>query len=158
MQQRRRWRAFTDSFKAEVVELCRKGDQSVAEVARELDLTETAVRQWVQHTEIDAGQRPGLTSSEHEELVRLSQEVRVLREERDNLKRATARGGPGSRSRPGPRRGAKPGPLLAAPALDPVLGLEDAAQDDVGAAQQLPPRGAPGPARRSCCRASPPAP
>lgn len=90
MQQRRRRRAFTDSFKAEVVELCRKGDRSVAEVARELDLTETAVRRWVHQAEIDAGQQPGLTSSEHEELVRLRKEVRVLRDERDILKRATA--------------------------------------------------------------------
>ena len=90
MQQRRRRRAFTESFKAEVVELCLKGDRSVAEVARELDLTETAVRRWVHQAEIDAGQRPGLTSSEHEELVRLRKENRVLREERDILKRATA--------------------------------------------------------------------
>jgi transposase len=90
MQQRRRRRAFTNSFKAEVVELCRKGDRSVAEVARELDLAETAVRRWVHQAEIDAGQRPGLTSSEHEELVRLRKENKVLREERDILKRATA--------------------------------------------------------------------
>jgi transposase len=90
MSQRRRRRAFTDSFKAEVVELCRKGDRSVAEVARELDLTETAVRRWVNQAEIDAGQRPGLTSSEHEELIRLRKENKVLREERDILKRATA--------------------------------------------------------------------
>jgi transposase len=90
MSQRRRRRAFTDSFKAEVVALCRKGDRPIAEVARELDLTETAVRRWVHQAEIDAGQRPGLTSSEHEELIRLRKEVRVLREERDILKRATA--------------------------------------------------------------------
>ena len=97
MQQRRRRRAFTDSFKAEVVELCRKGERSIAEVARELDLTETAVRRWVHQAEIDAGQRPGLTSSEHEELVRLRKENRVLREERDILKRATAFFAAGSR-------------------------------------------------------------
>jgi transposase len=97
MQQRRRRRAFTDSFKGEVVELCRKGGRSVAEVARELDLTETAVRRWVHQAEIDAGQRPGLTSSEHEELVRLRKENRVLREERDILKRATAFFAAGSR-------------------------------------------------------------
>ena len=88
-QRRRRRRAFTDSYKSEVIELCRKGDRSVAEVARDLDLTETAVRRWVHQAEIDAGRQPGLTSSEHEELVRLRKEVRVLREERDILKRAT---------------------------------------------------------------------
>ena len=44
MQQRRRRRAFTDSFKAEVVDLCRKGDRTIPEVARDLDLTESSVR------------------------------------------------------------------------------------------------------------------
>jgi transposase len=88
MQQRRRRRAFTDSFKAEVVGLCRKGDRTIPEVARDLDLTESSVRRWVEQAEIDAGRKPGLTSNEHEELVRLRKEVRVLREERDILKRA----------------------------------------------------------------------
>ena len=97
MQQRRRRRAFTDSFKAEVVELCRKGDRTIPEVARDLDLTESSVRRWVEQAEIDAGRRPGLTSSEQEELVRLRKENRVLREERDILKRATAFFANGSR-------------------------------------------------------------
>jgi transposase len=90
MQQRRRRRTFTAAYKAEVVELCRKGDRGIAEVARDLDLTESSVRRWVDQAEVDAGRRPGLTSSEHEELVRLRKENRVLREERDILKRATA--------------------------------------------------------------------
>ena len=64
MQQRRRRRAFTDSFKAEVVELCRKGDRTIPEVARDLDLTESSVRRWVEQAEIDAGRKPGLTSGE----------------------------------------------------------------------------------------------
>ena len=89
MQQRRRRRAFTAAYKAEVVELCRKGDRSIPEVARDLDLTESSVRRWVEQAEIDVGRRPGLTSSEQEELVRLRKENRVLREERDILKRAT---------------------------------------------------------------------
>ena len=97
MQQKRRRRAFTDSFKAEVVELCRKGDRTIPEVARDLDLTESSVRRWVEQAEIDAGRRPGLTSSEQEELVRLRKENRVLREERDILKRATAFFANGSR-------------------------------------------------------------
>src|SRR5262252_5192481 len=90
MQQRRRRRAFTDSFKAEVVDLCRKGERTIPEVARDLDLTESSVRRRVEQAEIDAGRKPGLSSSEHEVLVRLRKENRVLREERDILKRATA--------------------------------------------------------------------
>ncbi len=89
MQQRRRRRAFTTAYKADVVALCRKGDRTIPEVARDLDLTESSVRRWVEQAEIDAGRKPGLTSSEDEELVRLRKENRVLREERDILKRAT---------------------------------------------------------------------
>jgi transposase len=68
---------------------CRTNSQTVSEVARNLDLTATAVRRWVMQAEIDDGQREGLTTAEREELSRLRREKRVLREERDILKRAT---------------------------------------------------------------------
>ncbi len=48
-------RAFTPEFKAEIVELCQRGDRTVGQVARDFDLTETAVRQWVKQAELDAG-------------------------------------------------------------------------------------------------------
>ena len=85
----RRRRSFTREYKAEVVELCRTSGQTIAAVARELGLTETAVRRWVAQVEIDAGRRDGLTTVEREELSRLRKDNRVLREERDILKRAT---------------------------------------------------------------------
>jgi transposase len=88
-QQRRPRRSFPDEYKAEVIELCRTGDKSVGAIARDLDLSETAVRRWIAQAQIDAGERDGLTSSEREELSRLRRENRVLREERDILKRAT---------------------------------------------------------------------
>jgi transposase len=83
-------RSFTKEFKAEVVALVRQDGNTAASVARDLDLTETAVRDWVRQADIDDGSRDGLTSSEREELARLRRENRVLREERDILKRATA--------------------------------------------------------------------
>jgi transposase len=89
-QHRRSRRSFTEEYKAEVVTLCLGREKSIAEVARDLDLTESSVRRWVAQSEIDAGCREGLTTVEREELVRLRKEVRVLREERDILKRATA--------------------------------------------------------------------
>jgi transposase len=89
-QHRRSRRSFTDEYKAEVVTLCRSSEKSIAEVARDLDLTESSLRRWVAQAEIDAGHREGLTSAEREELVHLRKENRVLREERDILKRATA--------------------------------------------------------------------
>jgi transposase len=83
-------RSFTKAFKAEVVELVRQPGNTAASVARDLDLTETAVRAWVKQADVDAGRRDGLTTQEREELARLRKENRVLREERDILKRATA--------------------------------------------------------------------
>ena len=83
-------RAFAPEFKAEVVELCRRGDRSIGQVARDLDLTETAVREWVHQADVDAGRRKGLSTEERQELSRLRKENRILREERDILKRATA--------------------------------------------------------------------
>ena len=55
-------RSFTPEFKAEIVERCQAGDRTVAQVARDFDLTETAVRSWVHQAEIDAGSRDGLSS------------------------------------------------------------------------------------------------
>jgi transposase len=81
----RRRRAFTAEFKAEIVELCQRGDRSVGQVAKDFDLTETAVREWVRQAERDAG-----TSDERQELAELRRENRRLREDVDILKRATA--------------------------------------------------------------------
>ncbi|GJF34434.1 transposase [Kitasatospora sp. NE20-6] len=83
-------RSFTPEFKAEIVELCRRGDRSVGQVTKGFDLTETAVRDWIRQSEVDAGERDGLTSNEREELARLRQENRRLREDVDILRRATA--------------------------------------------------------------------
>ena len=64
----RRRRSFTPEFKAEIVELCQRGDRSVGQVARDFDLTETAVRERVRQAERDAGTRHdgGLTSFEND--------------------------------------------------------------------------------------------
>src|SRR5208283_3140975 len=90
--ERRKRRAFTKAYKAEVVELVRKGGKSVGGIAKELDLTETAVRAWVRQAEVDAGRGPAgaLTTEEREELSRLRREVQTLRMEREILKKATA--------------------------------------------------------------------
>ena len=83
-------RSFTPEFKADIVERCRRGDRTIGQVARDFDLTETAVREWVRQAEVDAGERPGPTSAEREELVELRRENRRLREDVDILRRATA--------------------------------------------------------------------
>ena len=71
---------------------CASADRSVGQVARDFDLTETAVREWVKQAERDSGTRDdgGLTSDERRELAELRRENRRLREDVDILKRATA--------------------------------------------------------------------
>jgi transposase len=88
----RRRRSFTPEFKAEIVDLCQRGDRSVGQVAKDFDLTETAVREWVKQAGRDAGTRGdgGLASSERRELSELRRENRRLREDVEILKRATA--------------------------------------------------------------------
>jgi transposase len=83
-------RSFTPEFKAEIVELCQRGERSIGQVAKDFDLTETNVRTWVKQAEIDQGERPGLTTEERDELAKLRRENRSLREDVEILKRATA--------------------------------------------------------------------
>ena len=59
-------------------------------MARDLDLSETVVRRWVAQADVDSGRRQGLTTPERAELGQLRKEVRVLKAERDLLKRAMA--------------------------------------------------------------------
>jgi transposase len=89
---KRKRRSFTPEFKAETVRLVLDGGRSIAEVARDLDLTESALRQWVHQAKVDRGQgKPGeLTTAEREELQRLRREVKDLRIEREILKKAAA--------------------------------------------------------------------
>jgi transposase len=89
-KQTRTRRSFSPEFKAEIVELCRRGDRSIGQVSRDFDLTETAVRAWVQQAEVDGGVRDGLTTEERQELTRLRRENRSLKEDVEVLKRATA--------------------------------------------------------------------
>ena len=88
---RRPRRQFDDDFKAQAVRLVLAEGQSVGRVARDLDLTETALREWVTRARADrTNGKTGLTTAEREELARLRKENRILREEREILKKAAA--------------------------------------------------------------------
>ena len=89
---KRKRRAFSAEYKAEVVELIRASGKSIGAVAKDLDLTETAVRAWVQQAEVDAGRGATgvLTTAEREELAQLRRRVKTLEMEREILKKATA--------------------------------------------------------------------
>jgi transposase-like protein len=89
---RRPRREFSADFKSEAVRLCKVGDRTVRQVANDLDLTETALREWVKRADIEVGAGPpgALTSDERAELVRLRAENKRLQMEREILKKAAA--------------------------------------------------------------------
>lgn len=83
-------RVHTREFKADTVKLVRAGGRNIAQVARELGLADSLVHAWLRQSEVDAGRGPAgaLTTAEKEELSQLRREVKVLRMEREILKRA----------------------------------------------------------------------
>ena len=88
---RRPRRQYTDEFKAQTVRLVLEEGQSVGAVARDLDLTASALRLWVEHARADRTKgKTGLTTVEREELARLRKENRQLRMDREILVKAAA--------------------------------------------------------------------
>jgi transposase len=79
-------RSFTDEFKAGAVRLVLDEGKTVAQVARDLDLTASVLSTWVKHARADRTKgKTGLTTEERAELAQLRKQVRELQMERDIL-------------------------------------------------------------------------
>ncbi len=85
-------RTFTKEQKADAIRLFRVSGESIAKIARELDLNENSLRNWVKQADIDEGKGPqgALTTEEKAEIRRLRRELRRVTMERDFLKKAAA--------------------------------------------------------------------
>ena len=83
-------RPYPEEFRRRAVELARLREQPVSQIAAELGIAQSALHRWLKQTEIDEGQREGLTSEERAELVRLRRANRTLEMENEILKRAAA--------------------------------------------------------------------
>jgi transposase len=81
---------YPPEFRREAVELVRRSGRPLVELARELGISDQALRNWFKQAEIDGGRREGPTSEEREELRRLRQQNRILQQERDLLVKAAA--------------------------------------------------------------------
>jgi transposase len=77
-------------FRKRAIELARERSKPFCQVAKDLGISESCLRNWVTQADIDEGRREGLTSPERDELAKLRKENRVLKMERDILSRAAA--------------------------------------------------------------------
>ena len=84
-------RPHPPEFRQRAVELARLREKPVAEIAKDLGISESCLRNWMTQADRDEGRRDdGLTTVEREELVRLRRELRVAKLEVEILKRAAA--------------------------------------------------------------------
>jgi transposase len=79
---------YPPEFRREAVQLTRTSERSIAQVARDLGVSDQTLRNWIKQADVDAGKREGLTTDEREELRRLRRENRTLLAEREILKKA----------------------------------------------------------------------
>jgi transposase len=89
---RRERRTFNDDYKQQVLELVRSGEKSVSQICRDLDLTESLVRNWIKSDQASNGimTQNSLSETDQQELERLRTENKRLKTEREILKKAAA--------------------------------------------------------------------
>lgn len=83
-------RPHPPEFRQRAVELARLREKPVAQIATDLGISDSCLRNWMAQADIDEGRREGLSSREREELVELRRETRTLKLENEILKRAAA--------------------------------------------------------------------
>lgn len=85
----KKYQKYTNEFKLEAVRMAERGDIPVAQLAKDLGIGSSLLYLWIEKfgTKADGSQ---ITPNEHDELIRLRRENKILREERDILKKATA--------------------------------------------------------------------
>ncbi|MGH2867327.1 MAG: transposase [Solirubrobacteraceae bacterium] len=84
-------RPYPKEFREGAVELARQGERTVAEIAKELGIAESCLRNWLKQDQVDRGQRDdGASSKEREELRELRKRVRRLEQEKEILRKAAA--------------------------------------------------------------------
>lgn len=84
------YRRYSEEFKSEAIGLARSSGLSIAKVAEDLGMAQSTLHRWVSQSEIDVGVNEGLTTDERKRLMQLERENRILKEEREILKKAAA--------------------------------------------------------------------
>lgn len=82
--------AHPPEFRQRAVELARLRERPIAQIAKDLQISESCLRRWMDIADVDEGHKPGMTTDERKELVELRRKNRVLEMEIEILKRASA--------------------------------------------------------------------
>ena len=77
-------------FRRRAVELARLHEKPIAQIAEDLGISDSCLRNWMRQADIDDGRRDGTSSNAQTELVELRRELRVAKMEVEILKRAAA--------------------------------------------------------------------
>lgn len=83
-------KAFPIEFRNDVVAVARKGETSIAQVAKDFGVSESCLQRWLKLDDIEAGKRPGLSKDESAELRELKKRNRLLEQEAEVMRRAVA--------------------------------------------------------------------
>ena len=83
-------RPHPPEFRQRAVELARERAKPIAQIAKDLGISESCLRRWMDLADIDAGRKEGLSSSDRAELVELRRKLRVAEMENEILRRAAA--------------------------------------------------------------------
>ena len=77
-------------FRARAIELARERAKPISQLAHDLGISESCLRNWMDKADVDEGRKDGVTSSERAELVELRRKLRVSEMENEILRRAAA--------------------------------------------------------------------
>ena len=83
-------RPHPKEFRDDVVAVARKGEAPLSQIAKDFGISESCLRNWLQRADVDDGHRPGQTSVESTELRELKRHNRLLEQENEVLRRASA--------------------------------------------------------------------
>jgi transposase len=83
-------KAFPREFRNDVVAVARKGESSIAQVAKDFGVSESCLQRWLRIADVEDGRRPGVTAAESEQLRDLKKRNRLLEQENEVLRRAAA--------------------------------------------------------------------
>ena len=83
-------KAFPVEFRRDVVAVARKGESSLAQIAKDFGISESCLHRWLKQADVEDGVRPGVTTAESAEMRELKKRNRVLEQENEILRRAAA--------------------------------------------------------------------